>query len=172
MEMTATVSNDLTSACPRGCSGNGECVLGHCQCNPGFDGPDCSLSKFDTFIKLYPFKNSTLRTLQAINRPSFMQTLPGTCPVLCSNNGEYEEGACRCYPGWKGAECSIRHNECEVPDCNNHGNCFNGQCQCSRGYTGQFCEQGKLSGVWKTVINTNLAQFNAGTRAQINQTEF
>ena len=25
----------------------------------------------------------------------------GTCPVLCSNNGEYEEGACRCYPGWK-----------------------------------------------------------------------
>ena len=38
----------------------------------------------------------------------------GTCPVLCSSNGEYEEGACRCYPGWKGAECSIRHNECEV----------------------------------------------------------
>ena len=27
----------------------------------------------------------------------------GTCPVLCSNNGEYEEGACRCYPGWKGS---------------------------------------------------------------------
>ena len=40
--------------------------------------------------------------------------LAGTCPVLCSSNGEYEEGACRCYPGWKGAECSIRHNECEV----------------------------------------------------------
>ena len=40
--------------------------------------------------------------------------LTGTCPVLCSSNGEYEEGACRCYPGWKGAECSIRHNECEV----------------------------------------------------------
>jgi hypothetical protein len=33
---------------------------------------------------------------------------PGTCPVLCSNNGEYVEGACRCFPGWKGAECSIR----------------------------------------------------------------
>ena len=41
-------------------------------------------------------------------------SVAGTCPVLCSSNGEYEEGACRCYPGWKGAECSIRHNECEV----------------------------------------------------------
>ena len=30
-----------------------------------------------------------------------MSLPPGTCPVLCSNNGEYEEGACRCYPGWK-----------------------------------------------------------------------
>lgn len=70
---------------------------------------------------------------------------PGTCPVLCSSNGEYEEGACRCYPGWKGAECSIRHNECEVPDCNNHGNCVAGECQCSRGYTGEFCQLGELS---------------------------
>ena len=63
--------------------------------------------------------------------------------MLCSSNGEYEEGACRCYPGWKGAECSIRHNECEVPDCNNHGNCVAGECQCSRGYTGQFCQLGE-----------------------------
>ena len=65
--------------------------------------------------------------------------------MLCSSNGEYEEGACRCYPGWKGAECSIRHNECEVPDCNNHGNCVAGECQCSRGYTGEFCQLGELS---------------------------
>ena len=63
--------------------------------------------------------------------------------MLCSSNGEYEEGACRCCPGWKGAECSIRHNECEVRDCNNHGNCVAGECQCSRGYTGQFCQLGE-----------------------------
>ena len=32
----------------------------------------------------------------------------GTCPVLCSNNGEYRDGGCHCFPGWKGVECSIR----------------------------------------------------------------
>jgi len=44
LEMTASVAHDMTSSCPRGCSGNGECVLGYCQCNPGYDGPDCSQS--------------------------------------------------------------------------------------------------------------------------------
>lgn len=128
--MTASVSRDLTSACPRGCSGHGECVLGTCECAPGYDGQDCSLSKCDT------------TNFDHVSQLCFS---PGTCPVLCSSNGEYEEGACRCYPGWKGAECSIRHNECEVPDCNNHGNCVAGECQCSRGYTGEFCQLGELS---------------------------
>lgn len=45
LEMAATLSADLTSACPRGCSGNGECVMGHCQCQAGYDGTDCSQSK-------------------------------------------------------------------------------------------------------------------------------
>ena len=33
--------------CPRGCSGpaNGQCVLGRCQCKPGFGGEDCSEGK-------------------------------------------------------------------------------------------------------------------------------
>ena len=45
IEMTASRSRDLTSACPRGCSGHGECVMGTCNCAPGYDGQDCSLSK-------------------------------------------------------------------------------------------------------------------------------
>ena len=45
VQMTASLSRDLTSACPRGCSGHGECVMGICHCAPGYDGQDCSLSK-------------------------------------------------------------------------------------------------------------------------------
>lgn len=66
----------------------------------------------------------------------------GVCPVLCSQRGEYINGECQCNPGWKGKECSLRHDECEVPDCNGHGHCVSGKCQCVRGYKGKFCEEG------------------------------
>ena len=38
----------------------------------------------------------------------------GVCPVLCSGRGEYKNGECKCQPGWKGKECHIRYEECEV----------------------------------------------------------
>lgn len=69
--------------------------------------------------------------------------ITGVCPVLCSQRGEYINGECQCNPGWKGKECSLRHDECEVPDCNGHGHCVNGKCACVLGYKGKFCEQGK-----------------------------
>lgn len=49
----SAVSEDMTVNCPNGCSGKGECMLGHCQCKPGFGGEDCSESKMifsNTFI--------------------------------------------------------------------------------------------------------------------------
>ena len=66
----------------------------------------------------------------------------GMCPVLCSGNGDYEDGICRCFPGWKGIECQLRSNECEVADCNGHGKCVNGLCVCARGFTGEHCKEG------------------------------
>lgn len=68
----------------------------------------------------------------------------GVRPVLCSQRGDYINGECQCNPGWKGKECSLRHDECEVPDCNGHGHCDNGKCACVRGYMGKFCEEGKF----------------------------
>ena len=49
------VSPELTRNCPKGCHGKGECVLGRCQCKPGFDGPDCGQSKYpeNLFIQFY-----------------------------------------------------------------------------------------------------------------------
>ena len=67
----------------------------------------------------------------------------GMCPVLCSGHGDYEDGQCRCFPGWKGLECQLRHDQCEVADCSGHGQCVNGKCVCARGYTGPACQQSK-----------------------------
>lgn len=46
--------------------------------------------------------------------------------------------------GWKGLECQLKHDECEVADCNGHGKCVNGNCLCARGFTGPSCEQSKF----------------------------
>ena len=64
--------------------------------------------------------------------------------MLCSGNGDYEEGACRCYPGWKGGECQLRHDECVVADCGGHGKCVDGGCACARGFTGEACQESEL----------------------------
>lgn len=41
----AMVAEEMTHNCPNGCSSKGECLMGHCQCQPGFGGDDCSKSK-------------------------------------------------------------------------------------------------------------------------------
>lgn len=46
ISFVAAVAEDMTESCPNGCSGKGECLLGHCKCTPGFGGEDCSESKF------------------------------------------------------------------------------------------------------------------------------
>ena len=62
--------------------------------------------------------------------------------MLCSGRGDYINGQCQCNPGWKGRECSLKHDECEVPDCSGHGKCSGGKCLCGRGYKGEFCDIG------------------------------
>lgn len=135
----AQIADDMTHNCPNGCSGKGECLMGHCQCNPGFGGDDCSESEFVLF-----FSSTNCSYVHERNVCNGMNFQTGVCPVLCSQRGEYINGECQCNPGWKGKECSLRHDECEVPDCNGHGHCVNGKCNCVRGYKGKFCADGKM----------------------------
>ena len=39
---------------------------------------------------------------------------PSLCPVLCSGHGDYGGGSCHCHEGWKGEECDVRLDECQV----------------------------------------------------------
>ena len=70
--------------------------------------------------------------------------LLGACPLLCGGHGDYVNGECECHPGWKGRECILRHDECEVSDCSGRGHCQDGKCICMQGFAGEFCENGKL----------------------------
>uniref|UniRef100_A0A7N0UNJ9 EGF-like domain-containing protein n=2 Tax=Kalanchoe fedtschenkoi TaxID=63787 RepID=A0A7N0UNJ9_KALFE len=59
------------------------------------------------------------------------------CPDSCNFNGDCANGKCRCFPGFRGHDCSKRY--CPH-DCNGHGRCLpNGFCACVNGYTGIDC---------------------------------
>lgn len=117
-----------------------------------------SIHKIPTNSLQFPIYNlfkfySTIIVLSSLNAKPFAFSslyFIGVCPVLCSQKGEYINGECQCNPGWKGKECSLRHDECEVADCNGHGHCVSGKCQCVRGFKGKFCEEGKATIHWNT----------------------
>ena len=55
----AKVSGQLNRDCPGGCNGRGDCVLGRCQCEAGFDGPDCGQSElFNLIMYVVPWSGS------------------------------------------------------------------------------------------------------------------
>lgn len=65
------------------------------------------------------------------------------CPVLCSGNGQYSQGRCLCFSGWKGTECDVPTTQCIDPQCGGRGICIMGSCACNSGYKGENCEEGK-----------------------------
>jgi len=66
----------------------------------------------------------------------------GVCPAVCSGNGEYQLGRCKCHPGWTGDECQLPSENCAGVYCSQHGQCVDGRCVCTAGFTGIDCFQG------------------------------
>ena len=50
IDLVAALSLEMTEGCPNGCNGHGECVLGRCQCEAGYNGEDCSQGKIITKV--------------------------------------------------------------------------------------------------------------------------
>lgn len=75
----AAVADDMTQNCPNGCSNNGQCLLGHCQCNPGFGGDDCSESKYQyikqTFPTVFPILPFNAHNQRVCVRPPNMPSI-------------------------------------------------------------------------------------------------
>lgn len=131
-----TAITNQTIHCPANCHNHGYCHLGKCQCFPGFIGHDCADSKHISVFNYNTILTSVLFSLIIVD----------VCPVFCGGHGQYLQGSCQCEAGWKGRECTVRLDECEISDCNGNGHCIQGICHCQAGFKGEHCDQGKL--IW------------------------
>ncbi|CAH1394248.1 unnamed protein product [Nezara viridula] len=136
----AAISEDMTQSCPSGCNGKGQCLIGHCQCNPGFGGEDCSESVCPVLCS---------QRGEYINGEC--QCNPGwkgkecslrhdECEVPdCNGHGQCTNGKCVCARGFKGKFCE--EVDCPHPTCTGHGFCADGICLCKKGWKGADCSE-------------------------------
>ncbi|XP_040264740.1 tenascin-N-like [Bufo bufo] len=156
------------------CNGNGNYVpaLGRCQCDNGWEGPDCSIKKCPVdcgeFGKCvdgacvcaegYTGVDCGEKKCAVDCRPNGRCVngecvcdegfMGADCSIAlygnCNGNGNYVPalGRCQCDKGWEGPDCSIK--KCPV-DCGEFGKCVDGACVCAEGYTGVDCGEKKCA---------------------------
>ncbi|XP_044314730.1 teneurin-m isoform X1 [Drosophila rhopaloa] len=134
----AAVAEDMTQNCPNGCSGNGQCLLGHCQCNPGFGGDDCSESVCPVLCS----QHGEYTNGECICNPGWKgkecSLRHDECEVAdCNGHGHCVSGKCQCMRGYKGKFCE--EVDCPHPNCSGHGFCADGTCICKKGWKGPDC---------------------------------
>uniref|UniRef100_A0A671PSE0 Tenascin-N-like n=1 Tax=Sinocyclocheilus anshuiensis TaxID=1608454 RepID=A0A671PSE0_9TELE len=141
-EVTYLKSQCAQSCCKGGsgvdtsCSGHG--MYQHdscsCKCNPGWEGPDCSISSCPDEC------NDNGRCVDG--RCVCYEGYTGhdcsqlTCPNDCKDKGHCVDGKCVCFSGFSGEDCSIA--TCPN-DCIGNGRCVDGQCICDEGFFGIDC---------------------------------
>ncbi|XP_072158624.1 teneurin-m isoform X3 [Bemisia tabaci] len=138
--LVAAVSDELTKSCPGGCNGKGQCLMGRCQCTPGFGGEDCSESVCPVLCS---------QRGEYVNGEC--QCNPGwkgkecnlrhdECEVPdCNGHGHCSNGKCVCARGFKGKFCE--EADCPHPTCSGHGFCIAGQCVCKKGWKSVDCSE-------------------------------
>uniref|UniRef100_A0A8C7V6G9 Tenascin N n=1 Tax=Oncorhynchus mykiss TaxID=8022 RepID=A0A8C7V6G9_ONCMY len=135
----------LKSQCSQGfCGGKGDLTAcsGHgtyqhdtcsCQCNPGWEGPDCSVStcpdECNDHGRCVDGKCVCLAGYMGSDCSQLM------CPGDCNDKGYCVDGKCVCFSHFTGEDCS--EQKCS-PDCV-HGTCVNGMCICDEGFFGDDC---------------------------------
>ncbi|XP_043990546.1 tenascin-N isoform X3 [Gambusia affinis] len=137
----------LKTQCTQGCCGRGGVAdtscSGHgtyqqdtcsCLCNPGWEGPDCSVSSCpDECNDNGRCVDGKCVCYEGYTGEDCSQL---TCPGDCNDKGECRDGKCVCFPHFTGEDCSIP--TCPN-DCGDNGQCVDGQCVCEEGFYGEDC---------------------------------
>ncbi|XP_053294955.1 tenascin-N isoform X1 [Pleuronectes platessa] len=139
----------LKTQCTQGCCGSGGAVgvdtscSGHgtyqhdtcsCLCNPGWEGPDCSVSSCPDECN----DNGRCVDGKCVCHQGYTgeDCSQPTCPGDCNDKGHCVDGKCVCFPHFSGEDCSVA--KCPN-DCSANGRCVDGQCICAEGFYGEDC---------------------------------
>ncbi|XP_063074993.1 tenascin-N isoform X1 [Engraulis encrasicolus] len=118
------------------CSGHGTFQQDTCKClcDPGWEGPDCSLSTCPDDCN----DNGRCVDGRCVCHVGYTgddcsQLL---CPDNCNDKGHCVDGKCVCFPHFTGEDCSVQR--CPN-DCIGNGRCVDGRCICDEGFFGEDC---------------------------------
>ncbi|XP_034743904.1 tenascin-N isoform X3 [Etheostoma cragini] len=141
--------NYLKTQCTQGCCGSGgaagvdKSCSGYgtyqpdtcsCLCNPGWEGPDCSVSSCpDECNDNGRCVDGKCVCHQGYTGEDCSQLM---CPDNCNDKGQCVDGKCVCFPHFTGEDCSVQ--KCPN-DCIGNGQCVDGQCICEEGFFGEDC---------------------------------
>uniref|UniRef100_A0A8D0CNW3 Tenascin N n=1 Tax=Sander lucioperca TaxID=283035 RepID=A0A8D0CNW3_SANLU len=140
--------NYLKTQCTQGCCGSGGAGVDtscsgygtyqpdtcSCLCNPGWEGPDCSVSSCpDECNDNGRCVDGKCVCHQGYTGEDCSQLM---CPDNCNDKGQCVDGKCVCFPHFTGEDCSVQ--KCPN-DCIGNGQCVDGQCICEEGFYGEDC---------------------------------
>lgn len=141
--------NFLKSQCSQGCCGKGGAggvdtsCSGHgsyeqgtcsCQCDPGWEGPDCSVSSCpDECSDNGRCVDGKCACHAGYTGHDCSQL---ECPGDCNDKGRCVDGKCACFDHFTGDDCGVQR--C-LNDCVGHGKCLDGLCVCDEGFYGDDC---------------------------------
>ncbi|KAF2358725.1 EGF-like domain extracellular, partial [Trinorchestia longiramus] len=102
--------------CPQRCNGHGHCFLGRCQCQQGYNGPDCSEVVCPVLCSgRGDYVGGQCRCFAGYKGRE-CELSQQECQVAhCNNNGHCIDGVCHCSPGYTGEFCD--KVDCPNPTC-------------------------------------------------------
>merc|ERR1711871_1390980 len=110
-------------ACMNDCSGNGDCIKGHCECRTGWTCLDCGSAACPNDCSGHGQCNSASKECSCVVGYRGLDCSESACPDDCSGNGKCINSTCVCLEGWAGISC----NEKACPEnCNGNGKCVEG----------------------------------------------
>lgn len=118
-----------------------------CLCDPGWEGPDCSVSTCPDFCN----DNGRCVDGKCVCHEGYTgdDCSQLTCPDNCNDKGHCVDGKCVCFPHFTGENCDIQ--KCPN-DCIGNGQCVDGRCICDEGFYGEDCSSGNSTNFMHTLL--------------------